>query len=243
MDSGEVGAGHVEASGRGAGGEDQCGERHVLVPVDPDPAGVDVEGLDGAAGQQLDVVGDVEVLVVDACRLGCRLAAQHRLGQRRSFVGQFVLVADEDDPPVEAGRACGFCRLGAGEAGADDHECPVGHESPRGARRGRSKAVARRARAERAEQQPEVAQGDVVEVGLQQQVDDDAGEPGGDQVATEAGPDGDDETGDDLDDTDGEHGLVGVAGNEVVDLGGEVDAASRRASRGTCRDRTGSGRR
>ena len=75
---------------------------------------------------------------------------------------------------------------------------------------------------ERPDQQPEVAEGDVVEVGLQQQVDDDAGEPGGDQVATESWPDGDHESGDDLDDADGEHGLVGVAGNEVVDLGREV---------------------
>ena len=40
---------------------------------------------------------------------------------------------------------------------------------------------------QRREQEPEVAQGDVVVVGLQQQVDDDAGQPGGDQVAAEPG--------------------------------------------------------
>ena len=48
---------------------------------------------------------------------------------------------------------------------------------------------------------------------MQQQVDDDPAQPGGDEVATEPRPDGDDESGDDLDDADGEHRLVGVAGD------------------------------
>ena len=66
----------------------------------------------------------------------------------------------------------------------------------------RSSAVARRASVRRAEQQPEVAQRDVVVVGLQEQVDDDPAEPGGDEVAAELGADRDDEAGDDLDDAD-----------------------------------------
>ena len=48
-------------------------------------------------------------------------------------------------------------------------------------------------------------------------------EPGGDEVAAEPRTDRDDEPGDDLDHADGEHRLVGVARDEVVDLGGEVD--------------------
>jgi hypothetical protein len=78
--------------------------------------------------------------------------------------------------------------------------------------------------AQRCEQQTEVAQGDVVEAGLQQQIDDDPGQPGSDEVAPELGADRDDEPGDNLDDPDGQHRLVGVAGNEIVDLGRQVDA-------------------
>ena len=77
--------------------------------------------------------------------------------------------------------------------------------------------------ARRADQEPEVAQGDVVEVRLEQQVGDDPGQPGGDEVAAELRAHGDDEAGDDLDDADGEHRLVGVAGDEVVDLRRQVD--------------------
>ena len=58
-------------------------------------------------------------------------------------------------------------------------------------------------RGQRGEQEPEVAQRDVVVVGLEQQVDDDPGQPCGDEVAAELGPDGDDQSGDDLDDADG----------------------------------------
>ena len=57
---------------------------------------------------------------------------------------------------------------------------------------------------------------------MQQQVDDDPGEPRGDEVAAEARADGDDEAGDDLDRADGVHDLVRAAGQEVGDLGREV---------------------
>jgi len=52
----------------------------------------------------------------------------------------------------------------------------------------------------------------------EQEVGDDAEQPAGDEVATEPGAQGHDDTGDDLDHTDGQHGLVGVARNEVVEL-------------------------
>src|SRR3954471_12048238 len=53
-----------------------------------------------------------------------------------------------------------------------------------------------------AEEQAEVAQGDVVVVGHQEQVDDDAAEPRGHEVAAEARTEGHDEAGDDLDGAD-----------------------------------------
>ena len=48
------------------------------------------------------------------------------------------------------------------------------------------------------EEQAEVAERDVVVVAEHEQVDDDPGQPGGDEVAAEPGTDGDDEAGDDL---------------------------------------------
>ena len=76
------------------------------------------------------------------------------------------------------------------------------------------------------QQQAEVAQGDVVVVAEQQQVADDAGQPGGDQVAADLGPDGHDQPGDDLDDADGQHRARGAAGDQAVDgrcqVGGPV---------------------
>ena len=126
VDAGEIGSGDVEVARLGAGRHDSGRERQVLVAVEEEVASVGVEGFDGASRQQLDVVGRIEALVVDACRLRRDLAAQHRLGQRGSLVRGFVLVADEHDTPVEAGGAGTFSRFGAGNAGADDHERGVG---------------------------------------------------------------------------------------------------------------------
>src|SRR5215471_11297480 len=75
----------------------------------------------------------------------------------------------------------------------------------------------------RPDQQPEVAQGDVVEVGLNEEVHDDAGQPGGDQIAAEPGTEGDDQSRHDLDDAHRQHRLVGVARDEVIDLRCKVD--------------------
>ena len=47
-------------------------------------------------------------------------------------------------------------------------------------------------------------------------------EPGGDEQAAEARRDGDDEAGDDLDDADDVHRVGGAAGDDVVELRGEV---------------------
>ena len=64
---------------------------------------------------------------------------------------------------------------------------------------------------DRAHEQTEVAQGDVVEV-AEQQVDDDSGQPRGDDVGTYPGQHGHQDTGRDFDDADGQHRPVGRSG-------------------------------
>ena len=93
-----------------------------------------------------------------------------------------------------------------------------------GARRvgGRREGGCEAGQGERAEHQAEVAQGDVAVAADDQEVDDDAAEPGGDEQPAEARADGDDEAGGDLDDADDVHRVGGVAGDEVVERGREV---------------------
>ena len=59
---------------------------------------------------------------MDVDLLARHLAAQVALGERRAFVRALTLGADEHDTPVEALRAQRLGGLGAGQAGADDHE-------------------------------------------------------------------------------------------------------------------------
>ena len=75
---------------------------------------------------------------------------------------------------------------------------------------------------QRAEQQADVAQRDVAVAADEQQAEDDAAEPAGDEQAAEAGHDEDDEPGEDLDDADGVHRVLRAAGEDVVELGGQV---------------------
>src|SRR5215213_7020153 len=75
---------------------------------------------------------------------------------------------------------------------------------------------------QRGQQQAEIPEGDVVVVAEQQQVGDDAGQPGGDQVAADLGPDGHDQPGDNLDHADGQHRAGGAAGDQAVDGGCQV---------------------
>jgi len=88
---------------------------------------------------------------------------------------------------------------------------------------GRRRVGRRQAReGQRAEQQAEVAQGDVAVAADEQQVEDDAAQPRGDEQAAEARSEQDDEAGDDLDDTNHVHGGGGAAGDDVVELAGQV---------------------
>ena len=75
---------------------------------------------------------------------------------------------------------------------------------------------------ERGEHQPEVAQRDVVVARVAEQVDDDPGEPCGDDVGGVAGLDRDGDAGDDLDHADDVHRVEGAERAEVVDPWGEI---------------------
>src|SRR5215212_1885629 len=73
-----------------------------------------------------------------------------------------------------------------------------------------------------ADQQPEIAHGDVAVAAHQQEVDDDAAEPAGDQQATEAWRDEHDQPGDDLHDADEVHGVLGAPRDDAVEVAREV---------------------
>src|SRR5436309_2820866 len=73
-----------------------------------------------------------------------------------------------------------------------------------------------------AERQAEVAQGNIVEAWNQQQVQDDAPEPQGDDAGTDLGPESDQNPGGDFDDADHEHEGVGGEGQDLRDQGREV---------------------
>ena len=119
VDTVKVGAGHGEATGRRAGGEDGGVERDPVSAGELDGSAHDVHP-ERAVGDQLDVVLAVEAVGVHAGGLGGVLASEHGLRERGSLVGESGLVADEDDPPVEAGLPCPFGGAGTGEPGADD---------------------------------------------------------------------------------------------------------------------------
>src|SRR3954447_4315306 len=75
---------------------------------------------------------------------------------------------------------------------------------------------------ERAEHQAEVAQGNVAVAADQQQVQDDAAEPGRHEVSAEARAHENHQPGGDLDDPDHVHGVGRGAGDDVVELAREV---------------------
>src|SRR4029079_805642 len=73
------------------------------------------------------------------------------------------------------------------------------------------------------EHEPEVTQRDVIEAGCGQQVDHDAGQPGGDYVGAVARLERNDDAGEDLDGADEVHEVLAGTGRDVIDPGGEVD--------------------
>ena len=85
-----------------------------------------VDPRDPGAEPQVDVVGGVPVHGMDVDLLPLGLPLEVALRERRPLVGPLVLLADEDDPTVEALLAERRRRGRAGEARTHDHERPGG---------------------------------------------------------------------------------------------------------------------
>jgi hypothetical protein len=117
----EIGAGHSQSPGRGAGGEEQSVVPEALTSGEHDLRGLRVDLFHRRRRAQLDVMLGVEVGVVDEELLALGLGPDEVLGERRALVGRLVLGADQDDASVEALLAQGLGRLRSGEARADDH--------------------------------------------------------------------------------------------------------------------------
>ena len=119
----ELGAGNREPARLGAGGQQQPVVAQPLAVVERHLLQRRVHVDRRAAQAQLDVVVGVEALAVDVDAVAVGLAAQVVLRQRRALVRALVLGADEHQAPLEALVSQGLSGLGAGQAGADDHEC------------------------------------------------------------------------------------------------------------------------
>ena len=115
-------AGDRETARLGAGGQQQPVVVQPLAVVEPHLADRRVQAHGRATEAQFDVMLGVVTLIVDVDPVASDVAAQVVLGQRWPFVGALVLGPDQHEAPVEALGPQGLCRLGAGEAGANDHE-------------------------------------------------------------------------------------------------------------------------
>src|SRR6185312_17014075 len=82
-----------------------------------------VDRLGHGAEAQLDLLLAIEVLLVYVGLVALRLSLQVVLAEWRPLVGALGFGADEDHAAVETSLAQLGGRLGAGQAGADDHEC------------------------------------------------------------------------------------------------------------------------
>src|SRR3954471_2831568 len=133
VDAIELRAGDRQAPRLPARGEDEPVVGDPLAGGEPCLTNGGLDPVDGGGGPQLDLVVVVERLGVDASGIALGLAPQVVLGERGSLVGQLGLLADEDDPALEALRAQRLGGLGAGKRGADDQMgLGIGHVSPSG---------------------------------------------------------------------------------------------------------------
>ena len=130
VDAVEIGAGHVEAPWHAAGGQEEAVVAQAPVSFEQELAHAEVDARHPGRGQKVDLMLGVERVRVDV-RLVADLPAQVLLGERRALVGPLGLVADQHQLTVESLLAQRLCRLGSGQAGADDHESlAVGHVAP-----------------------------------------------------------------------------------------------------------------
>lgn len=111
-----------EATGLGAGGQQQPVVAQPLAVVERNLADRCVQAHGRATEAQLDVMLDVVTFVVDVDLLPPDLAAQVVLGQRRPLVRALMFGPDQHEAPLEALSPQRLGGLGACEAGANDHE-------------------------------------------------------------------------------------------------------------------------
>src|SRR5690606_21134745 len=137
-------------------------------------------------------------------------------------LGRRVVLGRRAGPRAPARRSCGFPCADAGGWCARHHAPAPDAGSRRPSLLCAVVALRQPGERDRAEQQPEVAQGDVVVVRDGQQIHDDAGQPARDQPAPESRCHGHDDTGQDLDHSHHVHGCLGVARHDAVDPRGEV---------------------
>ena len=101
MDPVELGARDIEASRKGAGGDQEAVVAEASIAFEQELVQAGVESGGSSRVPELDRVLGIEALIVDVGpALG--LAAQVVLRERRALVGPLGLIADQDDAAVEA---------------------------------------------------------------------------------------------------------------------------------------------
>lgn len=93
VDAVEIGAGHVEAPGHAAGGQEEAVVAQAPIPLEQKLAHTEVDAGHPRRGQKVDLVLAVEGCGVDV-RLVGDLPAEVLLGERRALVRPLGLVAD-----------------------------------------------------------------------------------------------------------------------------------------------------
>ena len=126
--TGEMMAGAAEPARRTAGRPDQVAIADRLASR-RDLAGGGIDMGDAAAEEHRDIAFLPEGGRTDQQAIESLVPGEIFLGQRRAFVGQIRLVADNGDAAAELRLAQRDRRLRAAVAGADDHNVVAVHRS------------------------------------------------------------------------------------------------------------------
>ena len=119
----EIRTRHVEGARRGAGRDEEALVGELVAVGKGQGMLLGVERRGRVAEAQLDALLGVPVAVVRERRVHLVLALEHGLRQRRSLVGQPVLLRHEDDRTVGVALADALDRLRRGEPATDDDVC------------------------------------------------------------------------------------------------------------------------
>ena len=122
MNAGQLGAGTRQLPRNGAEAQQEAVVDDFLAIRQGNPAGGRVEADRPGPQLQFDAVLVVERLMSKRQPVGCELAGQEFLRQRRPLIRQFPLLAHQDDPALEALAPQGVDGLRAGLAAAYDED-------------------------------------------------------------------------------------------------------------------------